>query len=539
MFDRDSRFEAAQQSGGLVVSDHAPSISHSSLVLQVAEQFLPGIGQKTKNYGRTESGLGVMGTLIANGAVRYISRRKDDYHKYDLKNLRTWNTTKLLYFLIEYFPEMAKTIDTYLKVGDTDFVLKVFKPNHSPSQAGQEALKSNIQRINTRGVTLPGYNKFKGFRPFLREQLFNVLLGAACCESVFAEESLERGTLKPRTVTKLRHEYFESVNPMTINFDYDGIPWQTTSTYGTDNKLDIPNFFYEQNTFFPGYPYGRNQLVSVIRPALFKMELMDDIKRAVHNQGHPRIKVEIDDQAIIAAAQALDPDSVRTAEAQAAFVKSMLETVAQYASELEPDSCIATLASQKWTYLEMQHTGAGMFNPEKLIEQIDTQITSSLQTFPTILGKSFAGNTEGYSSIESLLYLIWVIGNQNIICDMMARALTQILHKEHGMTGYVTCNFKQPKLRQSEEMAGFKLNELNNIKMAFISGSINEDEMTRAVRECLSFDGDRPDDAEMIREAFLEIKKKTSESGSGTDPSKQPAKEEKRKETNNKNKTGG
>lgn len=502
---------------------------------KVAEYFLPSVQQQTDNYGRNEEGWAVS-QLISKGLITYVPRMRDDYHKYDLKNLRSWNTTKLLMFLVEYFPEMAKTIDTYLKVADTTFTFNVFAPDHSLSREGQEAIQGSLRKIDSSGVNNPGFNKVKRFNPFLREQLFNVLLGAACCESIFEAEVVTIGTINPVPVKKLVHKRFESVNPMTIKFGYNGIPYQTTATYGDDTELDIPTFFFEQNTGFVGYPYGRNQIVSIIRPALFKLELMEDIKMAVHRQGHPRIKVEVDSDTILEAAERISPEDVRTPEDKLKFIQAVLDAISLNASRLQPDSCIAHLASQKWSYLEMVHTGAGMFNPEKLIEQIDTQITSALQTFPTILGKSFAGNTEGYSSIESLLYLMWIGGNQRIVSEMMSAALTQILHKEHNIQGYVTCAFKQPKLRQNEEMAGFKANELNNIKFGWLSGSIDYDEMTRRVREVLDFTGDRPADAELMIDDFLNHKK---EGQPQRDPSQEPGKEEKRKKTNEQKKSGG
>ncbi len=510
-------------------------------VAKVAEAFFP-VSQRTGNFGRDESG--VIYSLITTGLVTYIPRRKDDYHKYDLNNLRTWNTTRLLTFLMEYFPEMSKAIDTYIKVADTEFIFNVYEPDHGnkkypifvPSQAGQAAIKDNIQRINNYGIDSEGYNKHKGFRAFLREQYFNVLLGAASCESVYEEETVPRGTLKPYIVKKLRHQHFESVNPFTIKFSYDNIPYQTTATYGLDQPLDIPNFFYEANTFFTGYPYGRNQIVSIIRPALFKLELMDDIKLAVHKQGHPRIKVEVDDKIILAAAQKISPEDVRTPEQKVKFIQDVLDNIATNASNLKPDSCLAHLASQKWAYLEMQHTGQGMFNPDKLVEAIDTQVTSSLQTFPTLLGKSFAGNTQGYSSIESILYLIWVNGNQRIVCDMMAPALTQILHKEHNLIGFVTCRNKEPRLRATEEMAGFKANEIANELKSYFAGAIDKDELVRKLREITDHYGDPPEDAEMMIEYLVNVKQPVQPQ---VDPSQQPQKVQKKQQTDaTQNQTG-
>lgn len=533
----------AKQLGFGFVNTETPEKSHgrtysflsgSRAVAAVAEQFLPSTIQKTNNYGRDESG-GAISTLISTGLATYVPRRKDDYHKYDLRNLRTWSTTKLLMFLVEYFPEMAKTIDTYLKVGDTQFVVNVYDLKNEVSEKGQKAIKSTLQRIDNFGINSSGFNKVKRFNPFLREQLFNVLLGAACCESVFKAKTVTVGRLKPVKVRKLEHQYFESVNPMTIKFDYKGVPYQSTAVYGQDQSLDIPNFFFEQNTSFPGYPYGRNQIVSIIRPALFKLELMEDIKLAVHRQGHPRIKIAVDADKILEAAERVSPDDVRTPEQKTAFITSVLDTIATNASKLEPDTCIAHMKDAEWSYLEMSHTGPGMFNPEKLIEQIDTQITSSLQTFPTILGKSFAGNTEGYSSIESLLYLMWVGGNQRIVSEMMSAALTQVLHKEHNIQGYVSCAFKQPKLRQSEEIAGFKANELNNIKFGYVSGAIGELEMKRKTREILDFSGDSPDDAKMMIDIFMGLKQANQPQ---RDPSQEPVKEQKRKNTNDKKNSG-
>jgi hypothetical protein len=150
-----------------------------------------------------------------------------------------------------------------------------------------------------------------------------------------------------------------------------------------------------------------------------------------------------------------------------------------------------------------------------------------MKSYATILGKRFGGSTEGYTSIEALLFIQLIVGFQSIVERLLERMFTLALQVEAGIQAYADWEWYEPSLRPIYESSQYFSTYSLMLWEEEQSGAISQDERNRRVRRMLKLKGDPPADAKRDPDFSPSGKNNPQR-----DVSQEAEKERKRKESN-------
>ncbi len=147
-------------------------------------------------------------------------------------------------------------------------------------------------------------------------------------------------------------------------------------------------------------PYGRSPIMAALTAIFFKIEVLEDLKAVVHNQGHARIDVAIVQEVLLKHL----PAGMSTAQ-QIEFLNTFIEEVQRQYEALNPDDTFIHSDSVKVGYVG---PGAGGSMDFKAVAQIiDTQIVSGLKQLPILLGRN-EGATTTHATIQWRIFALLI-----------------------------------------------------------------------------------------------------------------------------------
>lgn len=450
------------------------------------------------------------------GITSLVPRQFLEYHKYELSNLSKLNSTDIIRLLVYIEPNVSHAISNYLRVFDSGYYLTAKKPNGSTHNQGEAFLNEVMMRLNN-----PQGNGFvpdTSLTKSVLEVATHMLLDGALSAEVEFNETFRTSAIY-------------SIDPASINFTYKSgrlVPFQ--NQFLGDITLDYPTIFYIPVDSIAGDPYGTNQILSVIQPVMNKFRLLQDFARALHNLGFDRIDIEIDQQAIIDSCKArglTDPQLIL-----AEINRVMTEATTSMRS-LDADDNPVHLNLMKLSALEGKNASKGL-DVQAVVNVLLSEIASGLKTYATILGKRFGGSTEGYTSVEALLFIKLIEGFHSICKRLMDRIFTLILQVEGGIQAYASFEWLEPNLRPSYESAQYYAAYSLMLWEEEQLGAISQQERNSMVRKMLRQKGPPPADAARV-EGFSPSPKSQPQ----RDASQEADKEKKRSDTNTDRKTGG
>lgn len=449
------------------------------------------------------------------GLTSLIPRQFLEYHKYELSNLANLNSTDILRLMVYIEPNVSHAISNYLRVFDSGYYLTAYKPNGTTHKEGEAFLNEVVMRLNN-----PQGNYFisdTSLTKLVLELATHTLLdGALSGEVEFDENYIAAG--------------LHSIDPASINFNSRNgrvIPFQTTGI--GEVPLDYPTIFYIPVDSIAGDPYGTNQILSVIQPVMNKFRLLQDFARALHNLGFDRIDIEIDQQAVIDSCKArglTDPNMIL------AEIRRVVEEAKTAMQSLDADDNPVHLNLLTLKALEGKNASKGL-DVQAVVNVLLSEIASGLKTYSTILGKRFGGDTEGYTSVEALLFIKLVEGFQAICKRLLDRMFTLILRVEGGIQAYASWEWLEPSLRPTYESAQYYSAYSLMLWEEEQLGAISQQERNSMVRKMLRRKGPPPSDAKRV-DGFAP----SSKSQPQRDVSQEDEKENKRGDTNRDRKTG-
>jgi len=445
----------------------------------------------------------------------YLPRQFLEYHRYDLSQLSKLQSTDLIRLLVYVEPNVSHAISNYLRVFDSGYYLTAKKPNGSTHQQGEQFLGEVLLRLNNPGGTnfLPDTSLNK----FILELAMHMLLDGAISAEVVFNEFYGATAL-------------QSIDPASIHFKDQGgriIPTQQGLT--GEIPLDYRSIFYVPVDPIAGDPYGTNQILSAIQPVMNKFRLLQDFARALHNLGFDRIDISVNQQQILDACRVqgiTDPQKI---------IGEIKRVIAEAKSEfgsLEPDDSPVHLDVLALETLEGKNVSKGL-DVQAVVNVLLAEIASGLKTYATILGKRFGGSSEGYTSVEALLFIKLVEGFQGILKRLLDRIFTLILQVEGGIQAYASWEWMEVSLRPKYESSQYLAVYAKILWDEENLGSISREERNSMVRKMLGQSGLPPETAERVEGYGL---------GPANDPQRGTAeedgKETKRADTNRKKKTG-
>lgn len=390
------------------------------------------------------------------GAFSALSKKTQTQLSLDERKWSGSNIEDMIDAFIDAHPDMSFAVWNFLRMGNSGYTIKVAKLNSGNDYPqGTKAINELISRLSVPNVTR--FEKSRSMNNVITQLLLSTVTRGACSlEMVMASGLTDVAFMAP-------------VDPATIDFKFEGdryVPYQMNQTI----KLDIPNFFYQGLDEKIDDPYGRSPLLSAITVVLFQLQVLNDLKAVVHNQGYPRYDIKVIEEVLLKRM----PIHIRNNEAEKQkWLNERIQDIIDAYNELEPDDAFVHYDS---TEVGMTSSKGGVaIDPEKLMNAIDSLVMSGLKTLSTILGRRSNGNTESFAKIEAKLYLKGVMAIQDCVAELLSRALTFYLNIT-GKQGIVTFTFNPVEIRTELEQAQFEQIHLLNVAYKRDQGWIDQDE---------------------------------------------------------------
>lgn len=376
----------------------------------------------------------------------------------DERQLASSDIDDLIDIFMDAHPDVSYAIWNFLRIGNTDYEVKVSSiGTGEPDEAGLESIKELLQRLE-----LPNVEHFEMSRS-LKKVANQLMLSVVTRGSAALELVLTPGNDDVA--------FFAPVDPSTVLFKFEQdrfVPYQDEGKV----SLDTPAFLYEGLDEKIDSPYGRGPLVSALNMLMFQLQILNDLKVVVHNQGYPRLDIRIVEEVLLKRM----PISIRNNEKEKSkWLNQKLTEIIEMYNGLEPDDTFVHFDSLEVDTVGGGKGGGAMFDPEKLFSVIDNLIMSGLKTLSTILGRRSHGNTESFAKIEIKLYMKGVEAIQEIVERVLSRALTLALNIR-GKQGFVEFKYKPVEIRTELEQAQFEQIHLQNIAYKRDQGWIEQDE---------------------------------------------------------------
>ena len=374
----------------------------------------------------------------------------------DDRKLRNYDIFELIDVLSDAHPDLSYAIWNFIRLGNSGYTFSVKKLSSNKNYPqGMKEIEDFINKLklpNSRNFSR-SYDLDKIIDQFI---LSAITRGAIACELVLTPDKKDVAYIVP-------------VDPATIEFRYENgryIPYQDNGKI----KLDIPTFIYEGIDERIDDPYGRSPLTSVLNIILFQMQVLNDIKAVVHNQGYPRLDIVVLEETLLKRM----PVNIRNDEAKKEkWLRDRLNEIIAMYNTLNPDDVFVHYDSVKIG--QAGGGGGALIDPEKLMHTIDNLIQSGLKTLSTILGRRSTGNTESFAKIEIKLYLAGLAGIQRYVASVLNKAFTLYLNIK-GKQGIVDFKFNPIEIRSSLEQQQFIATKINNIAVMYDRGWISQEE---------------------------------------------------------------
>ena len=389
------------------------------------------------------------------GALPKKSQRElqlDDF------TLSTMGVDDLIDTLIDAHPDVSFAVWNFMRIGDSGYTIRVTDlENGETYEEGLEEITNLIKRLSQ-----PNVEQFEVSRDF--DKVINQLLLS----------TITRGACAVELVLTPNYDdvaFIAPVDPATVDFKFENdryVPYQDEETL----SLDMPTFLYEGLDELIDNPYGRSPILGAINTVIFQLQVLNDLKQVVHNQGYPRFDITILEEVLLKRM----PITIRNnEEKKQKWLNEKLHEIIDMYNNLDPDDSFVHYDSVEIGMAGGGQGGGAMIDPQKLMDVIDSQIMSGLKTLSTILGRRSTGNTESFAKMEIKLYIKGVEAMQKTIERLLSRALTLALNIK-GMQGIVYFEFDPIEIRTSMETAQFEQIHLLNSQFKRDQGWISQEE---------------------------------------------------------------
>ncbi|OMF37444.1 hypothetical protein BK133_05150 [Paenibacillus sp. FSL H8-0548] len=421
------------------------------------------------------------------GIFNWLPKKYQQAHNIDLTKLQSYTAEELLELLISVHPDVSYALYTYLRMGDTSLTFTAKKSNNNNDKSGQRVLDDIKSMLNT-PLPSPGYQHGRSLDKLDTVQRMMVMVRGACAGEVVLNERcndvIDIVPVDPALIWFRRETDTDRLTP----WQYVKYPRRLSGEewFGQYKKIDTPTFIYEEFDPMVDDPYGRTPMLPVLQVVFFHLQVLQDLKAVVHNQGYPRLDVSMMEEIMLKNA----PPSVKNdPAAQQKFLSERMGEVMAHFNSLKPDDTFIHWDSIKVEYLKGGSTGP-MIDIKKLIDIIDTQMATSLKTLLTILSRH-QGSTETYSSIDTQIYIKNVESARSVTKRFWQRAFSMSA-RVRGTQTNVEVDYAPIDLRSENEVERDRRSKIGNYVLAEKELYITPLEAAEEVRWTLGLDAKIP-----------------------------------------------
>lgn len=400
-------------------------------------------------------------TQGGGGAFGALPKKSQRDLGLDDASLRNASIDDLMDILSDAHPDVSFALWNFVRIGGGDFKVTV---KALESDDRDETAELEIANFLKR-LEQPNVFQFESSRSLKKvvNQLIQcvVLRGAGAVELVLTQGLDDVAFIAP-------------VDTATVDFKFEQdrfVPYQDEEKL----SLDMPTFLYEALDERVDDPYGRSPFVGAINTVMFQLQVLNDIKAVVHNQGYPRFDIKVLEEVLIKRM----PIGIRNNDKEKQkWLNAQLTKIIEMYSNLDPDDAFVHYDSVEVGMAGGGKSGGALIDPQKLMTVIDNMAMAGLKTLSTILGRRSTGNTESFAKMEIKLYMKGVEAIQEVVERILSRALTLFLNVK-GIQGSAEFRFDPVEIRTDLEKAQFELIALQNYAYMRDQGWIDNDEASR------------------------------------------------------------
>lgn len=475
---------------------------------------------------------------LANQTDIWISK---NWHNVDVQNLQSFSSLRLFKLFAANDSSYSAALTTHIRMMVDNFRITAYKENDSSFKEGQDYIDELKHRFSYEDKWADGFTISNTINDQVNQIARNILTSDNASAAMFIKVFSD--TFEVDQFKILDCDRINFTNESTENIFKSGSPfisgefglWMRGKSIpyiyeeGKRVLLNVANFLWQQLDPDAEQITGNNPLRPALRNTFTKLEFLDNLRKVLRNQAWPKVKVILDEEAVINSA----PPDVRADKKQLIeYFNDYLAAVEAQLTNISVDQNIIVYDTIKEiSFLESN----SKFDPQPIASLLDSEAISSLKAPPSTVGKGGSTRTgEGLASAELVIFRRTVKALRNLVETLYSRAFTFALRMK-GLKGYVKFRFNEFSLRPPEESAQFDQIRTEMLERHWILGAIGDDELHRKLRQMDNLEGKPPADAK-LREDLMEAAGKTKQTERLPDAERQ--KEEKRSETRKQQKTG-
>lgn len=379
--------------------------------------------------------------------------RANKFLRLNESHLKRLPPRKLLEILKNNHPDVSQAVWNFKIIGNSGYKARVtLLDGESEHKSGQKLVDDFLRGLDF--YQSNGFEKSKSIDKLVEELFDQALIRGAISAEMVLSDDLENVL------------YLTAVDPDTINFEVDRkgriVPYQQ------GRSLDVPTFFHEGLDETSTDPYGTSPFLSVVQSIAFQLQILEDLKAVVHNQGYGKFDIKIIEEVLLKRM----PVNIRNNEKkkQEWMNERLTEIITMY-SKLDPDAAFVHYDSVE---VDMVENGKAMFDPQGIMAVIDTQLLGALKQYSTLMGRRSSGQTEQYAKMEIKIFMKSVQKVRKLIESALSRALTKYL-QFNGMQGYVYFEFADTEIRTELEKVNFEQIAITNAAAKRNNGWLDND----------------------------------------------------------------
>ncbi len=473
---------------------------------------------------------------LSNATDQFVSK---NWHNVDIANIQSFSSLRLFKLFAANDSAFSASLYTHTRMMVDHARTTVYKTNNSVYAEGQTYIDGLIQKFNYADNYEDGFSHPNTMYDQIGKIARNLLTSDNASGALFIQIDTPSYKVNSFKVVDCDRVYFSgqvnsNVGPLYVisNAGDDrnkAIPY----IYEKSRKvpLDVANFLWQPLDSDAEQIVGNNPLRPALRNTFTKLEFLDNLRKVLRNQAWPKIKVVLDEEAVMNMAP---PDVRNDKEKLIEFFNDYISDVREQLTNIEADQNIVVYNTiTEMSFLESKVK----FDPRPIAQLLDSEAISALKAPPSTVGKGGSTKTgEGLASAELVIFRRTIKALRTLVETLYSRAFTFAL-RMGGYQGYVKYKLNEFSLRPPEESAQFNSILVETIKTSWALGAIGEDEKNRKIRQIHNLEGAPPADAKMNEEILLG-KANDPATQTSRSPDAERSKENKRSETNKNKKSG-
>lgn len=265
------------------------------------------------------------------------------------------------------------------------------------------------------------------------------------------------------------------VDPRWIDFATDeetGKMVPVIAAYGAVQRINTNQFRYIPLDPDVDDPHGRSPMWTTLEIIFFQQEVLRDLKAVMHNQGYPRIDVQVLEEIVVQNT----PEHLKAPGREDEFrswVDGFLSDLQTTYNSLNPDDTFI-----HWDWVKLGYVGAtngtGSVDVARVIQVIDTQMVSALKQLPVLLGRN-EGSTTTHATVQWQIYVAGIEALQR-----RTKRMVEWLHNTalqvYGRQSYARVEFNEIRKSDRKAEAEAERIETETAVMQVQAGWIDNDE---------------------------------------------------------------